>query len=97
MRDYNPELSMQDDPRRNKGGAETIEMPERVENISWQTRAAPPTAAENALADALQSIFAEGIEELPGIVERLNALAVPGPSGLWTEESFRREIARLGA
>jgi hypothetical protein len=95
MKDYNPGLT----PDRNdKGGEAGIEHPDRVENIAWQTRAAPPTAAENAFADALQAIFAEDIYELPKIVERLNGV-VPPPGGAprWTEAVLRAELARLGA
>ncbi len=67
-------------------------------NVAWQTRAAPPTAAENALADALQAIFAEEIYELPHIVERLNASAWRRPPAppRWSEASFRAELHRLG-
>jgi hypothetical protein len=95
MKDYNPGLT----PDRNDKGSEAgIEHPDRVENIAWQTRAAPPTAAEDAFADALQAIFAEDIFDLAKIVERLNDL-VPPPAGAarWTEAAVRAELARLGA
>ena len=94
MKDHNPGLT----PSRDDKGSEAgIEHPDRVENIAWQTRAAPPTVAENALADALQAIFAQEIYELPQVVERLNGL-VPPPTGAsrWTEAVLSAELARLG-
>jgi hypothetical protein len=99
MKDFNPGLAPA--PRANdvKGGPEGIEIPDKVENIGWQTRAASPTPAEHALADALQAIFAEQVSDLPGIVERLNlrGIAVPSGGATWTEEVFRSELHRLGA
>jgi hypothetical protein len=94
--DFNPGLA-QHAPT-DKGGENTIENPNQVTNLTWQTRAAPPTAAENALADALQAIFAEEIYDLPQIVERLNRAHIKPPVGAagWTEESFRAEFQRLG-
>jgi hypothetical protein len=96
--DYNPHLSGEPAAAGDKGGPATIESPEKVENIPWQTRAAVPTAAESALADALQAIFAAEIYELPQVVEALNRRGVAAPSGAsaWTEENFRAELARLG-
>lgn len=84
--------------RGTKGDEASIEHPDKARNISWQTRAAPPTAYENALGDALQAIFAEEIYDLAGIVRRLNERGVTGPDGAaWTEASFTSEMARLGA
>jgi hypothetical protein len=95
MRDSNPWLT--DAANDSKGGAAAIEHPHRVENIAWQTRPAAPTQTENALADALQAIFAERIYDLPRIVARL-ASAVPPPDGepRWTEALLRAELQRLG-
>ncbi len=94
MSDHNPGLTP--DPR-DKGSEAGIEQPDRIGNIAWQTRAAPPGDAENALADALQAIFAEEIYELPGIVQRLIG-RVPPPAGAarWTEALLAAELARLG-
>ncbi|HEX9464582.1 MAG TPA: recombinase-like helix-turn-helix domain-containing protein [Alphaproteobacteria bacterium] len=81
-----------------KGDEASIEHPDKAQNICWQTRAAAPTAYEDALGDALQAIFAEEIYELAGIVRRLNERGVKGPDGAaWTEASFTAEMARLGA
>ncbi len=80
-----------------KGDEASIERPEQVQNIRWQTRAAPPSDYENALGDALQAIFAEEIYDLPGVVRRLNAIGPKPPQGgAWTEQSFSAEMARLG-
>jgi hypothetical protein len=94
MSDHNPALTP--DPR-DKGSEAGIEHPGGAQNIAWQTRAAPPTAAETALADALQAIFAEEIYELPGIVARLNGV-LPPPAGSprWTEALLAAELSRLG-
>lgn len=96
--DFNPFLKPWIKPQPNRaGGKGTIERPGQVENIVWQTRAAPPTEYENALGDALVSCFDEGVAELGPLVARLNAMGVFGPDGRpWTEESFEREMARLG-
>lgn len=99
MQDYNPGLAPTRHSNDEKGGPDGIEIPDKVENIGWQTRAASPTPAELALADALQAIFAEQVTDLPGIVHRLNlrGVAVPSGAGAWTEEIFRAELHRLGA
>ena len=95
MKDYNPGLTPD---RRDKGCEAGIERPDRVENIAWQTRAAPPTADENALADALQTLFAAETYDLARIVERLDGLVKP-PAGAarWTEALVRAELRRLGS
>lgn len=95
MKDHNPGLAPD---RRDKGGEFSIEHPDRVENVAWQTRAAPPTAEENALADALQVLFADEIYDLPHIAERLNGLVKPpAAASRWTEDLLRAELHRLGA
>lgn len=78
-------------------GKGSIERPDAVVNIVWQTRAAPPSEYENRLGDALVECFAAGIEELGALVARLNELGVQAPDGTpWTAASFEREMARLG-
>jgi len=96
--DYNPHLAPGRKANDDKGTEAGIEHPDRVENYTWQTRPAPPTAAESALADALQAIFAEEVWELPQIVARLNERGIAPPAGAqrWTEAAFRAELARLG-
>lgn len=95
--DYNPQLATMGVPDSSKGSPATIEDPAQVSNLRWQTRPAPLTTGEAALADALQTIFADEIYELDGIVERLNQMKI-GPlagTSAWTEEGFRAEIRRL--
>jgi hypothetical protein len=81
----------------NKSGAASIETPSQVTNIAWQTRERPPTAEENALADALQALFAEGIADLPSLALRLQSM-LPPPSGApaWSEAVLAAELKRLG-
>ena len=81
-----------------KGDESSIERVDAVQNVRWQTRPAPLTDYENALADALQAIFGQQIYDLPGIVRRLNEQGPKPPAGaVWTEELFAAEMARLGA
>lgn len=66
-------------------------------NLPWQTRSAPQTDYERALADALEHILAE-THELAGIVAGLNAAGLRTPDGkAWTADSFQAVIKRLGA
>jgi hypothetical protein len=96
MTDANPWLGP--DSGGTKGGEPSLERPGEARNLVWQSRAAPPTPAENRLADALQRIFADAVYDLPGIVARLNQAGLAGPGGVpWTEASFTAELARLGA
>ena len=81
----------------NKGDESSIERPDAVQNVRWQTRASAPSEYENRLGDALQEIFAEGIYDLPGIVAALNERGVGSAAGAaWTEGAFAAEMARLG-
>jgi len=96
--DHNPNLARPRQANDDKGSEASIEHPDKVENICWQTRPAVPTAAENALADALQAIFGDDIQDLPQIVDRLNRMGLAAPDGAraWTEASLRAELRRLG-
>ena len=64
----------------------------------WQQRKGrTPSDHESSLSEALVRIFEQGIEDLGGIVERLNELGVETPDGTpWTTKSFQDEIAKLG-
>ena len=96
--DHNPYLAFPSGADEEKGSDAGIERPGAVVNIAWQTRAAPPTAAEGALADALQALFAADVVELPAIVEGLNhrRVAAPGGAARWTEDLLCAELSRLG-
>jgi hypothetical protein len=79
-----------------KGGEFTIEHPATVANIPWQTRPAPLTAEENALADSLIAIFVKDVWDLPDVVAALNRQGPPPASGgAWTGESLTAALARL--
>ena len=71
---------------------------EEPKDIIWQQRRdRTPSDYENAMGDALEKIFDEGIEDLDGIVQRLNELDVASSDGApWTAASFQKEIAKLG-
>lgn len=95
---YNVHLKPWNTPKPNAvAGQGHIETPSQVENIVWQTRAAPPTEYEAWLADALEVAFDAGIEDLDGIVAKLNELGVRTQDGqAWTVDAFTAEMARLG-
>ena len=80
----------------NKGGQGGIESYDKLENIVWQNRSAPPTEYENALGDALEDIMSDGTHDLPGIVAGLAQRRVKAQDGSeFTEESFKGELRRL--
>jgi hypothetical protein len=69
-----------------------------LDEFAHQTIDSPQTAYQNALADALEKIFATGTHDLPGVIGALNAANVKAPDGaLWTEESFQAVMADFGA
>ncbi len=96
--DFNPQLRPWQRPELGSAaGKGALERPDKVVNLVWQTRGAPPTDYENALADSLIACFDAGAEELPDLVAALNARGSRSPGGApWTEESFTTEMARLG-
>jgi len=69
------------------------------EDIIWQQRLGRAASAhEDAIGAALERIFDEGVEDLEGIVSRLNELGVASEDGSpWTTDSFQGEMAKLGA
>lgn len=79
----------------NKGGPDAIEHPARTANIPWQTRPAALSDFEATLADTLMAIFRDGVEDLPGVVARLNASGPRHPGGSWTEANYQSLMARL--
>ena len=97
--DHNPHLKSWSLPEpKQVAGKGQIEKPCEVENIIHQTRPAPPTEYENQLGDALTKIFDNDIDQLPGVIVKLNEMGVQAPNGAaWTQDSFKAEIKRLGA
>ncbi len=96
-RDHNPflRLDARTDGDARKG---SIERPGQIENISWQTRPAPPTEYENRLGDALEAAFSAGAERLEDVVARLNESGPMPPEGeRWTEARFEAEMRRLAS
>jgi hypothetical protein len=95
MMDFNPYLA------RAQNGASArspIERPDHIENLGWQTRAAPPSEYENRLGDALEAAFEQGVTELAALVTHLNQTPLRAPGGSpWTEASLAAELKRLGA
>jgi hypothetical protein len=70
---------------------------EPTDRIWQQRRGRAPTAREDAMGEALERIFDDGVEDLDGIVARLAELGVAAADGgKWTAELFREEIAKLG-
>ena len=65
-----------------------------------QSLGRPLTAAEEALADALMQLYADGIEEPAAIADGLNRLAIPllsSDKGSWTAELLHSELQALNA
>ena len=63
-----------------------------------QTRTHEPTAWQQELANAIESIFAKGARELDELIAGLNASRVRPPDGAtWTEQNFTALIHELGA
>jgi len=96
--DHNPFLKPWKRPAPNQqAGKGRVEIPDQVDNIVWQTRAAAPTEYEVQLGDALEAIFGDGHEELTDVVAQLNERGIQSPhGGAWTEDSFQAEMKRLG-
>jgi hypothetical protein len=97
--DHNPYMAPWEKPTPNNvAGKGSLETPGRMPNLIWQTRAAPPSAYENAVADALEQVFDGGAQTLDEVVAGLNRLGVRLPDGrAWTPALFESEMARLGA
>jgi molybdopterin-guanine dinucleotide biosynthesis protein A len=69
-----------------------------LDEFAHQTVESPQTAYQNALADALEKIFATGAHDLPAVIGALNTAQVKAPDGAaWTEDSFRSVMADFGA
>jgi hypothetical protein len=63
-----------------------------------QSRTAEPTAWQQELANAIESVFAKGARELDEVVAGMNKTRVrPLDGGDWTEEKFTTLMRELGA
>lgn len=94
--DYNPKLTRTAPPEVRRAAKGQIEHPGEIENVVWQTRPAVPSDYENALGDAFETVFGEGITDLDALIARLNELGVGTPDGeAWTSESFQAHMRRL--
>ncbi|RJF92797.1 hypothetical protein D3871_26750 [Noviherbaspirillum saxi] len=63
-----------------------------------QARRRQPTAYEDLLGDSIERAYAAGVHDLAGLVAHLNRTGPNCPAGgVWTEDSYRAEIARLAA
>ena len=72
-------------------------MQDDIDAPAWQSRMQSPSAHECRLAEALETILVDGIDDLEASVSALNEYDLPGPDGSpWTSEIFRSEIKRLG-
>ena len=72
-------------------------MQDLIGDPAWQSRMHSPSDHERRLAEALEAILVEGIDDLEAIVSALNEHGLPGPDGSpWTSEIFRSEIKRRG-
>lgn len=64
-----------------------------------QARRRPPTRYEDLLGDAIEHAYAVGVHELSALVAHLNRTGpnCPYNEGMWTEQNYQEEIARLAA
>lgn len=62
-----------------------------------QSRTQEPTAWQQELANAIESVFASGARELDEVIAGMNGTRVRAPDGSdWTVESFTTLIRQLG-
>jgi hypothetical protein len=72
--------------------------PNKLYNETHQTRNNEPTAHESLLGDSIERAYAQGIHDLEALVNYLNQSGPPAPNGEpWNGETFKKEMARLGA
>jgi hypothetical protein len=64
-----------------------------------QARRRQPTQYEDLLGDSIERAYGAGIVELPALVAHLNRTGpgCPHNNGVWTEQLYQEEIARLAA
>ena len=63
---------------------------------AWQSRVCAPSEWELNLAEALENVLSQELQDLAQIVDALNTLGSVDPNDQnWTEASFCDEMARL--
>ena len=76
------------------------QMGDAAQRRAHQSLGRPLSAAEDALAEALMQLYAEGVETPEAIAKGLNKMAIAPPlSGLgsWTAETLHNELEALNA
>ena len=73
-----------------EGGNGTIHKPGDYQNLIWQTRSRLPESWELNLIAQLETLFEQGAETLPELVNGLNAIKMYDQQGEpWSEAGFR--------
>jgi hypothetical protein len=64
-----------------------------------QARRRQPTQFEDLLGDSIERAYGSGIETLTDLVAHLNRTgpSCPVNNGVWTEQNYQEEMARLCA
>ena len=98
MLDYNPKLKTWLENKPNPdAGINNIQIPGEAVNIIWQHRSHSPSEYELSLASNLIAAFTGGAKSLSEVVKALTEQGMLLENGEeFTEESFKREMARLG-
>lgn len=89
--DFNPALpeSRQFTPPK-EGGNGNIHKPGAYQNLIWQTRSRPPESWKINLIAQLETLFEQGVETLPELVNGLNAIKMYDQHGEpWSDVSFQ--------
>lgn len=64
--------------------------------LDIQSRGRPLTADEQAFADALETIFATGVHDMPAVAEALTEAGIKAPNGdRWTADSLVDHLAAI--
>ncbi len=64
--------------------------------LDVQSRGRPLTEAEQAFADALETIFASGVHDMQAVADALTAAGIEAPGGgKWSAESLVGHLAAI--